>query len=256
MTTTSAGSEPSPTPLCELVGVKKNYPLGDLIVHAVKGVDVRIYAGEFTAFAGPSGSGKSTLLNLVGCLDRQSEGQVYIEGRDVATLSDTELGDVRARRIGFIFQSFNLIPVLTAYENVELALRLAGLVRKGHKERVEEALRSVGLADYMGRRPAQLSGGQQQRVAIARALVKTPALIIADEPTANLDSKNGAAILDLMKSMNADNGTTFLFSTHDPMVMERARRIIHLQDGQITGDERRDLTNPSPSGASVAPHGA
>lgn len=256
MTTKSAGSESSPTPLCELVGVKKNYPMGDLVVQALKGVDVRVHAGEFTAFAGPSGSGKSTLLNLIGCLDRQSEGKVYIEGRDVATLSDSALGDVRARRIGFIFQSFNLIPVLTAFENVELALRLAGVAAKGQKERVEEALRSVGLADYMARRPAQLSGGQQQRVAIARALVKTPALIIADEPTANLDSKNGAAILDLMKAMNADNGTTFLFSTHDPMVMERARRIIHLHDGQITGDERRDSANPSTPGALVAPHGA
>jgi len=234
--------------LCQLVGVKKNYPMGDLVVQALKGVSVEVAAGEFTAFAGPSGSGKSTVLNLIGCLDRPSEGQVFLEGRDVATLSDSALGDVRARRIGFIFQSFNLIPVLTAFENVELALKLSGASEKGQKERVEEALRSVGLADYMTRRPAQLSGGQQQRVAIARALVKQPALIIADEPTANLDSKNGAAILDLMRAMNHDNGTTFLFSTHDKMVMDRARRIIRLSDGQVTDDERIEST-PTPAGA-------
>lgn len=233
MTTSAAGA-----PLCQLVGVKKNYPMGDLVVQALKGVSVEVWPGEFTAFAGPSGSGKSTVLNLIGCLDRPSEGKVFLEGRDVATLNDAQLGDVRARRIGFIFQSFNLIPVLTAYENVELALRLSGATDRGQKERVQEALRSVGLADYMTRRPAQLSGGQQQRVAIARALVKTPALIIADEPTANLDSKNGAAILDLMRAMNEDNGTTFLFSTHDRMVMDRARRIIRLSDGEVTGDER------------------
>ena len=174
---------------------------------------------------------------MIGCLDRPSSGRVLLEGKDVATLGDAELGDLRARRIGFIFQSFNLIPVLTAYENVELALRLAGAPEKGQREVVQEALRSVGLADYMTRRPAQLSGGQQQRVAIARALVKKPALIIADEPTANLDSKNGAAILDLMKTMNAENRTTFLFSTHDAMVMERARRIIRLADGEIVSDD-------------------
>lgn len=222
--------------LCELHDVKKSYPMGDLVVQALKGVSVRVMPGEFTAFAGPSGSGKSTVLNLIGCLDRPSAGAVSIEGRDIAKLGDSELGIVRAQRIGFIFQSFNLIPVLTAYENVELALRLAGITT-GQKQRVEEALSSVGLGDYMNRRPSQLSGGQQQRVAIARALVKTPALIIADEPTANLDSKNGAAILDLMREMNTQNQTTFLFSTHDPMVMERARRIIRLSDGQITSDE-------------------
>ena len=223
--------------LCQLEDVKKSYPMGDLLVQALKGVSVGITAREFTAFAGPSGSGKSTILNLIGCLDRPTSGRVLLEGKDVATLGDAELGDLRARRIGFIFQSFNLIPVLTAYENVELALRLAGAPEKGQREVVQEALRSVGLADYMTRRPAQLSGGQQQRVAIARALVKKPALIIADEPTANLDSKNGAAILDLMKTMNAENRTTFLFSTHDAMVMERARRIIRLADGEIVSDD-------------------
>ncbi|MBM4366754.1 MAG: ABC transporter ATP-binding protein [Deltaproteobacteria bacterium] len=224
--------------ICELIDAKKVYPMGDLEVTALKGVTVGVEAGEFTVFAGPSGSGKSTALNLIGCLDRPSSGRVKVDGRDVEALSDAELGAVRARRIGFIFQSFNLVPVLTAAENVDLALRLAGL-DEGRKAKVEQALVEVGLKDYMTRRPAQLSGGQQQRVAIARALVKKPAIIIADEPTANLDSANAVAILDLMREMNEHNGATFLFSTHDPMVMERARRVVRLRDGEIVADERR-----------------
>jgi putative ABC transport system ATP-binding protein len=224
--------------ICQLVDVTKTYPLGDLVVQALRGVSVGVGAGEFTVFAGPSGSGKSTALNLLGCLDRPSSGQVFLDGNNVATLGDDALGAVRARRIGFIFQSFNLIPVLTAAENVDLALRLAG-VEGSRAERVERALREVGLQDYMGRRPAQLSGGQQQRVAIARALVKAPAIVIADEPTANLDSANGEAILDLMREMNQKSGVTFLFSTHDPMVMSRARRVVRLKDGEIVADEAR-----------------
>ncbi len=224
--------------ICELVDAKKVYPMGDLEVTALKGVTVGVEAGEFTVFAGPSGSGKSTALNLIGCLDRPSSGKVKVDGRDVEALSDAELGAVRARRIGFIFQSFNLVPVLTAAENVDLALRLAGM-NDGRKEKVEQALVEVGLKDYMTRRPSQLSGGQQQRVAIARALVKKPAIIIADEPTANLDSANAEAILDLMREMNEHNGATFLFSTHDPMVMGRARRVVRLKDGEIVADERK-----------------
>jgi putative ABC transport system ATP-binding protein len=227
--------------LCSLSAVTKVYPMGDLTVVALKGVDLTIEAGEFTVIAGPSGSGKSTVLNLIGCLDRPTTGTVALEGKDVAKLGDNELGELRARRIGFIFQSFNLIPVLTAFENVELALRLAGL-RENNKERVEKALADVGLRDYLHRRPAQLSGGQQQRVAIARALVKSPALIIADEPTANLDSHNGKAILELMRQMNENNGVTFLFSTHDPMVMGVARRVVRLVDGEIVGDDRRSAS--------------
>jgi putative ABC transport system ATP-binding protein len=223
--------------LCELVDVKKVYPMGDLTVQALRGVNLTVEPGEFTVIAGPSGSGKSTVLNLIGCLDRPSAGEVRIEGRPVASLGDEALGELRASRIGFIFQSFNLIPVLTAYENVELALRLAG--QKGdNRARVEKALADVGLKDHMARRPAQLSGGQQQRVAIARALVKAPALVIADEPTANLDSHNGKAILELMREMNARAGVTFLFSTHDPMVMERAKRVVRLVDGEIVEDTR------------------
>ncbi len=231
-------THPASAPLCEVRGVHKIYPMGEQQVVALGGVDVTLSSGEFTAFAGPSGSGKSTLLNMVGCLDRPTKGSVRLEGRDVASLGDDALGDIRARRIGFIFQSFNLIPVFTAYENVELALRLSGAAGD-RKSRVEQALTQVGLQDKMHHRPTQLSGGQQQRVAIARALVKTPALVIADEPTANLDSKNGTAILDLMREMNARDGVTFLFSTHDPAVMERARRIVRLHDGRVVGDEVR-----------------
>ena len=224
--------------ICQLVGVTKSYPMGDLLVQALRGVNVSVGAGEFTVFAGPSGSGKSTALNLLGCLDRPTSGEVFLDGQNVATLSDDALGAVRARRIGFIFQSFNLIPVLTASENVDLALRLAG-VEGSRAERVEKALTEVGLKDYLHRRPSQLSGGQQQRVAIARALVKSPAIVIADEPTANLDSTNGEAILDLLRQMNEEKGVTFLFSTHDPMVMARAKRVVRLKDGEVVADEVR-----------------
>lgn len=224
--------------ICQLIGATKVYPMGELTVVALQGIDVGVEAGEFTAFAGPSGSGKSTVLNLIGCLDRPTEGRVLVDAQDVATLADSALGELRAKRIGFIFQSFNLIPVLTAAENVDLALRLAGVTDR-RAERVEAALCDVGLKDYLSRRPSQLSGGQQQRVAIARALVKKPAIIIADEPTANLDSVNGEAILDLMREMNERDGITFLFSTHDPMVMGRARRVVRLKDGAIIGEDRR-----------------
>lgn len=241
---------PDPAPevaLCRLVGVKKSYPMGELEVPALKGIDLTIERGEFTVFAGPSGSGKTTLLNLVGLLDTPNEGSVFLEGKDVARMGSAELGQTRAQRIGFIFQSFNLIPVLTAFENVELALRLAvDLPASERKDRVEKALRDVGLGDFLGRRPTQLSGGQQQRVAIARALVKQPALVIADEPTANLDSANGHQILDIMGDMNQRHGATFLFSTHDSMVTERARRVVHLHDGLIEGVEARAV---APGGA-------
>ena len=226
--------------ICRLVDVYKHYRMGEVEVPALRGANLEIHQGEFTVFAGPSGSGKTTLLKLVGLLDTASKGRVEIEGQDVASLSGPARSALRARRIGFIFQSFNLIPVLTAYENVELALRLAGDMPKGERDvAVKKALDDVGLNDLHNRRPSQISGGQQQRVAIARALVKSPALVIADEPTANLDSKNGAAVLDLMKHMNEAHGITFLFSSHDSMVIERARRVVHLSDGQITSIEER-----------------
>lgn len=226
--------------ICELRDVHKNYQMGEVKVPALKGVDVEIDAGEFTVFSGPSGSGKSTLLNLIGLLDVPSSGEVLIDGKDVAKLGEGALGVLRAQKIGFIFQSFNLIPVLSAFENVELALRLSGdLPASQRKEKVEAALVEVGLADFMARRPSQLSGGQQQRVAVARALVKEPALVIADEPTANLDSKNSSAILDMMTRLNREHAATFLFSTHDPMVVEQARRVVYMLDGEVLREERR-----------------
>jgi putative ABC transport system ATP-binding protein len=219
--------------ICELVHVAKEYGTGQVRVRALDDVDLVVEKGEFTVFSGPSGSGKTTLLNLVGCLDQPTSGTVRIDGVDVSRVGGTELARLRARKIGFIFQSFNLIPVLTALENVELALQLANDPRPNRRKLASDALASVGLGDLLDRRPKQLSGGQQQRVAIARALVKEPALIIADEPTANLDSKNGEAILEIMRTMNQEHGVTFLFSTHDPMVMKYARRVVHLADGHV-----------------------
>lgn len=217
----------------------RTYGSGPGAVHALRGVTLDITAGEFTVIAGPSGSGKSTLLNLIGCLDLPSTGTVSLDGQDVGQLSGPALAKLRAQRIGFIFQSFNLIPVLTALENVELALTLAG-ERVDTRSRAAAALDAVGLAALTGRRPSELSGGQQQRVAIARALVKNPALVIADEPTANLDSETGAQVLDIMQSMNTKYDITFLFSTHDAHVMARARRIVRLHDGLIASDGAPD----------------
>jgi putative ABC transport system ATP-binding protein len=229
--------------ICELSGVSKHYGSGVSLVKALDQIDLTFDSGEFTVIGGPSGSGKTTLLNLVGCLDCPTSGQVVLEGREVGGLGSRELSAVRAKRIGFIFQSFNLIPVLTARENVELALQLGRDVGADRRQRAEKALVAVGLESMVNRRPNQLSGGQQQRVAIARALVKSPALVIADEPTANLDSKTGTDVLGIMQRMNRDLGVTFLFSTHDPMVIEHARRVVHLRDGCVVEDEIRD-SNP------------
>jgi len=224
-------------PICELRSVTKTYGSGPTQVHAVRDVDLSIEAGELVALVGPSGSGKTTLLNQAGCLDQPTSGEVLLEGHSTATLGDAALAHLRAERIGFIFQSFNLIPVLTALENVELAVQLAN--GGGGREEALALLAEVGLEGLGDRRPNQLSGGQQQRVAIARALVKRPGLVIADEPTANLDSKNGKAVVDLMRVLNQKHGTTFLFSTHDPMVVAHARRVVTLRDGQVDSDKTR-----------------
>ena len=223
--------------ICEVKEISKTYGSGAAMVKALDSVSVAFESGEFTAICGPSGSGKTTMLNMIGLLDVCSSGSVFIEGKDVSKLSSRQLSKTRAGRIGFIFQSFNLVPVLTAVENVETALHLAGTSGNRRKAAIE-ALEAVGLGELINRRPSQLSGGQQQRVAVARALVKKPALIIADEPTANLDRKTGIQILELMRKMNEEQGITFLLSTHDPMVMERALRVVTLQDGVISGDER------------------
>lgn len=224
--------------LVQLEKVWKSYVQGKLEVHAVQGVDLAIEAGEFTALAGPSGSGKTTLLNLIGCLDTPTRGSIRLAGEELASLSRNDLADIRRQKIGFIFQSYNLIPVLTASENVAFSLTLVD--RQGSRERVMEILAEVGLKGLENRRPSELSGGQQQRVAIARALVKEPELVLADEPTANLDTETGKSVLELMKLMNEKRGTTFVFSTHDAMVMEYSRRLIRLQDGRVNADERRE----------------
>ena len=211
----------------------KDYSLNGLTVNALRGVSLEIEQGEFTAVAGPSGSGKSTFLHLVGCLDTPTSGSVSVGGSDIATLSRKELALLRRSHIGFIFQAYNLIPVLTAIENVSLPLVLLGMDAAEARNRSLRALADVGLEGMDKRKPKEMSGGQQQRVAIARALVKNPSLILADEPTANLDSKTGKEILDLMLALNKKEGTTFIFSTHDPMVMDCARRLVKLRDGLV-----------------------
>lgn len=221
-----------------LENAEKSYPLGSVVVQALRGIDLTIAAGEFTSIAGPSGSGKTTLLNLVGCVDVPSAGSVRIDGQATESLSDGELTRLRLHKLGFIFQSFNLVPVLNVYQNVEFPLLLQGGVSaKTRRERVLELVEKVGLSPQIKQRPSELSGGQRQRVAIARALVSRPRIVLADEPTANLDSVTGETILDLMRSMNEREGTTFIFSTHDPQVMRHAGRIIRLMDGRVESDE-------------------
>jgi len=218
----------------------KDYGLNGMTVNALRGVSLSFTPGEFAAVAGPSGSGKSTFLHLVGCLDVPTSGSVSIDDVDAASMQRKQLALLRRRKIGFIFQAYNLIPVLTALENVSLPLTLLGAGAAEARSLAEQALADVGLANFGGRRPKEMSGGQQQRVAIARALVKKPTLILADEPTANLDSKTGKEILELMLNLNRIAGTTFIFSTHDSMVMEYARRLVLLRDGLVESDTVRD----------------
>ena len=227
--------------LLELKEVKKIYQQGKIKVPALRGVDLHVEEGEFTTIFGPSGSGKTTLLNMIGCLDTPTEGEIRLNDKKVSDLSRKALAMTRRHNIGFVFQSYNLIPVLTAYENVEFAIRLIDHTSALQiKEKVLKILDEVGLKGLENRRPNELSGGEKQRVAIARALVKEPKLVLADEPTANLDSKNAADVVDIMRKMNKELNTTFIFSTHDPMVMKYARRLINLKDGMISADERRE----------------
>ena len=211
----------------------KIYPQDPHPVEAVRGVDLKVASGEFVAMAGPSGSGKTTVLNLLGGLTRPTRGKVWIEGRELSALSDAELAAVRMDRIGFVFQSYNLLPVLSALENAEFTLLLQRVPARERRERVRELFREIGLEGLEDRRPSKLSGGEQQRVAVARAVLGDPALVLADEPTANLDSVTAEALLDVMERLNRTKGTTFVFSTHDPRVMERAGRLIRLVDGRI-----------------------
>jgi putative ABC transport system ATP-binding protein len=219
--------------------VKKVYQDNGVPVEAVRGIDLTIRRGEFTAIVGPSGSGKTTFLNVISGLDAPTEGQVWLAGKELSAMSGTELSDFRRDHIGFIFQAYNLIPVLTVEENVEYIMLLQGVSKDERHQRVEEILAEMGLEGFADRLPTKLSGGQQQRVAVARAMVSRPSLILADEPTANLDSKTGGELLDMMRELNEKSGITFIFSTHDRQIMERARRLVTLKDGMIDTDEVR-----------------
>lgn len=219
--------------------VTRVYRTGEVVVDALREIDLVIERGEFTAIAGPSGSGKSSLLNLIGGLDNPTSGRVFLAGHLIGDMSGNELSDFRRDHIGFVFQSYNLIPVLDVVENIEYVMLLQGVSSTDRRRRVEEMLAEVGLEGMADRRPDQLSGGQQQRVAIARAMVSRPDLILADEPTANLDSTTGGELLDMMRRLNETRGMTFVFSTHDRMIMERSRRLVTLADGRIDSDEVR-----------------
>lgn len=223
--------------IVEIRQLVKNYALGSTVVQAVRGVDLDIARGEFLSIVGPSGSGKTTLLNVIGCIDAATSGSVRVAELEVTTLRDRDRTDLRLHRIGFIFQSFNLIPVLDVLENVEFPLLLTrGVSRRQARDRAAELVAAVGLSGHSRHRPGELSGGQRQRVAIARALVTRPDLVLADEPTANLDSATGEQILELMAGLNRDSGTTFVFSTHDPQVLTYARRVVRMRDGRLVDE--------------------
>jgi len=220
--------------------IEKRYIQGKVEVHALRGVSVKVDQGEFVAMAGPSGSGKTTVLNIIGGIDNPDSGKVIVDGNDYSDMTQSKLAELRLNKIGFVFQAYNLIPVLSAEENVEYIMLLQGVSAKKRKKKARAILDDVGLEGKYSRRPSELSGGQQQRVAVARAIVSNPAIILADEPTANLDSKTGESLLDMMKNMNREKNVTFIFSTHDNMVMEYAKRIVKLKDGQIEDDIIKD----------------
>ena len=220
--------------LLTLENIKKNYKLGETSVEALKGINLKVEKSDFLSIIGPSGSGKTTLLNIIGCIDNPSDGKVILSNVEITNLNDREITNLRLHKLGFIFQTFNLIPVLNIRENVEFPLLLMKKFSKGEiDEKVEKVIKEVGLGDFINHRPSELSGGQRQRVAIARALVTEPEIILADEPTANLDSKTSEQILELMKELNVNNKTTFIFSTHDPDVLKYANRIVKIKDGLL-----------------------
>jgi putative ABC transport system ATP-binding protein len=226
--------------IVSLNGVTKTYRQGKVQITALDGVSLEIPHGSFLALAGPSGSGKTTLLNLIGGLDRADSGSIRLNGNDLGAMSESELADMRLRRVGFVFQSYNLIPVLSAEENVEYVMLLQGVGARERREKTRAVLDDVGLEGLYSRRPAELSGGQQQRVAVARAVVSGPSIVLADEPTANLDSATGRSLMDMMREMNVSKGVTFVFSTHDRMVMDYARRLVRIRDGRVASDEQRE----------------
>lgn len=223
----------------EIKNLHKIYDEKTVPVHAVDGIDLTFEQGEFAAIVGPSGSGKTTLLNMIGGLDKPTSGEIIIADTDIKTLSASKMIDFRMKNIGFVFQSYNLIPVLTAGENVEFIMHLQGKPKEERKARIQEMLEAVGLGDRINSRPNKLSGGQQQRVAVARALASKPKFILADEPTANLDSKSTETLLEIMEKLNKEENITFIFSTHDARVMKKARRVITVEDGKVISDERK-----------------
>jgi putative ABC transport system ATP-binding protein len=235
-----------------VVDVKKSYvERGTVTTEALRGVELTVESGEFMAIAGPSGSGKTTLLNLLGALDVPTSGLVEVDGRDLGRLSLNELSDLRRDRIGFVFQAYNLIPVLTAAENAEYVMELKGVPAAERRKRVSELFAEMGLGGLERKRPLEMSGGQQQRAAVARAIAAEPAVVLADEPTANLDQVTGKALVEMMRRLNQERGVTFIFSTHDPMVLEQADRVVRLVDGKVAADERKRA--PGSVGGPTAP---
>ena len=226
--------------IVECRDVIKIYRQEKVDVHALRGVSLAIQEGGFIALAGPSGSGKTTLLNIIGGLDYANSGSITLDGNSINTMSQSELANLRLYKIGFVFQAYNLIPVLSALENVEFVMLLQGVPAAERRERAMAILDDVGLQDAFGRRPAELSGGQQQRVAVARAIVSNPSIVMADEPTANLDSKTGKGLMEMMREMNEKKNVTFIFSTHDQMVMDYARRLVHIRDGLVADDQVKE----------------
>ena len=233
----------SSTVVVEARGLTRTYRQGAIAVHALQGVDFALEAGEFAALAGPSGSGKSTLLNVLGVLDTPTSGELEIGGKPVRQMSRAAAARFRLARVGFVFQAYNLVPVLSAYENAEFTLYLQGMAAAERRARVMPLLERVGLADLADRRPHEMSGGQQQRVAVVRAIAPHPSVVLADEPTANLDSVTSESLLDLMAELNEEHGTTFLFASHDALVLERARRVVKLRDGEVVEDIRRETAD-------------
>jgi putative ABC transport system ATP-binding protein len=236
----------TPAPVIEVIDLTKTYKMGDIVVRALRGVSFTVQRGELVAIMGPSGSGKSTLMNTLGCLDKPTSGIYRIDGVDVSRMSDNQLAEVRNKKIGFVFQSFNLLPKLTALENVELPMLYAGA--RDRRKRATAALAAVGLGDRLHHKPKELSGGQQQRVAVARSLVNTPSIILADEPTGNLDSRSSMEVMQIFQRLNREQGITVIFVTHEPDIAEHTRRIIRVRDGLLARDEpveRQRLANPA-----------
>jgi putative ABC transport system ATP-binding protein len=223
--------------LIKIQDITKTYLMGDVEVRALQGVSLELSSGEFVAIMGPSGSGKSTLMNIIGCLDQPTAGRYWLDGTDVGVLNDNKLAEIRNRKIGFVFQTFNLLPRTTAFQNVTLPLIYGGVGARERRARAKAALEAVGLGDRLHHRPSELSGGQQQRVAIARALVTEPAIILADEPTGNLDTRSGEEIMDIFRQLNQERGITVVFVTHDPDIAGQTRRIIRIRDGRVESDE-------------------